>query len=105
MEFMEFMNMVIVFEHNMLIKGADDFIQVKSISQKVKSFIMSLDINRTNIIIYFFHYNTTLHVNMGYFSTCVYLLVVEAPQIARSLLPNMNFRLKYTYSSFADVNV
>ncbi len=97
--------MIIVFEHNMLIKGADNFIQVKSIPQKIKSFIMSLDINRTNIIVYFSHYNTTLHVNMEYFGTCVYLLVVEAPPIAGSLLPNMIFRLKYTHSSFVDVNV
>lgn len=99
------MNMVIVFEHNMLIKGADNFIQVKSTPQKFKSFIMSLDINRTNIIVYFSHYNTTLHVNMEYFATSVYLLVVEAPRIAGSLLPKMTFRLKCTHSSFVDVNV
>jgi hypothetical protein len=42
---------------------------------------------------------------MEYFSTCVYLLVVEAPPIARSLLPNNIIRLKNTHSSFVDENV
>ncbi len=102
---MGFMNIIKIFERHMSIMGTGSFIQVNAIPQNAESFIIHHDINRTNIIVYFSHYNTTLHVNMGYFSTCAYLLVVEAQPIARSLLPNMIFRLKYTYSSFADVNV